>query len=852
MGNQSNMHACRSRHVRSWLGVVGALVILASGCGPGSGSGEPRPVGSLEIEVMASGAGSVEAPAFGFSCRDTCILAVEAGDRVTLIAVPDDGQLAVAWDGPCDALDENCEWRVEQGARVQMHFAPNALRLALEGDGEGRFEVSDGTTTTNCRASCGVGFDQSRMVAITYRSEGSARTVVGPWSGACSGATRDDYCLLRVEDAVEVGTTWLHPPLARDVAYVTDQEQPLQVTAADGVLANDEDSPGDPLSAQLLSGPDGGTLALAADGSFRYEPTAGFAGVDSFVYRARDAYGNEDDARVRITVRPRLQLSKAGDGAGRISSEPPGIDCGSSCTSDRMHVEPGTSVTLTATPDPESLFSGWGGDCSGTGACVITIDGPTSVSATFALADPGLGTLSVTLAGTGVGRVSSDPPGIDVASGTSSAQFELDSTVELTATPDPGSTFAGWSGDCRGTSTTCTVTMSESVSVTATFTRGRRTLTVAALGDGNVTSDPAGIDLAAGEAKHDFGVGTSVALTADPAEGYRFSHWSGACSGTSSTCTVAMTEDRSVTATFEVVFHTLSAAIDGDGNGVVTSSPRGIDFDHEDGSASADFAHGTSVTLTALATAGSTFAGWSGDCSGTDDCTLVMTEDHSATATFDPDTACVFEDVAFADDFVVPADGECSFTNVRIGGDLVIERSARVISLGGAVEGNVLVHRGARYEAVGTSVGANIEAERASVVELVDASVGGNLQAERTTRVTMVGGTVDGDIQSEEGDVVLVEDVRVGGNVQLDDGARIDVLDSEVGGDIQLEKNAGPVTVRRNEVAGDVQLWDNRTVHVNNNRIGGDLQCAGNEPTPTGGGNVVEGDAEGQCSGLVR
>ena len=772
MGNQSNMHACRSRHVRSWLGVVGALVILASGCGPGSGSGEPRPVGSLEIEVMASGAGSVEAPAFGFSCRDTCILAVEAGDRVTLIAVPDDGQLAVAWDGPCDALDENCEWRVEQGARVQMHFAPNALRLALEGDGEGRFEVSDGTTTTNCRASCGVGFDQSRMVAITYRREGSARTVVGPWSGACSGATRDDYCLLRVEDAVEVGTTWLHPPLARDVAYVTDQEQPLQVAVADGVLANDEDSPGDPLSAQLLSGPEGGTLALSADGSFRYEPSAGFAGVDAFVYSARDAYGNEDDARVRITVRPRLELGKAGD--GHVSSEPPGIDCGSSCGDDRMHVEPGTSVMLTATPDPESHFSGWGGDCSGTGACVVTIDGPTSVSAAFALADPGLGTLSVTVAGTGEGRVSSDPPGIDVTSGASSAQFELDSTVTLTASPAGGSSFTGWQGDCSGTSTTCTVAMTEDRSVT------------------------------------------------------------------------------SVTATFEVVFHTLSAAIDGDGNGVVTSSPPGIDFDSEDASASADFAHGTEVTLTALATFGSSFAGWSGDCSGAGDCTLVMTEDRRATATFDRQPACVLVDVAFPDDMIVPADSECSFTNVRIGGDLVIQRSARVISLGGAVEGNVLVHRGARYEAARTSVGGNVEAERASVVELIDASVEGNLQAERTARVTVVGGAVAGNVQSERGGVVLVEAVAVAGNVQLDDGARIDVLDSEVGGGIELERNAGPVTVRQNEVAGDVQLWDNGSVSVIANRIGGDLRCAGNEPAPTGGGNIVEGDAEGQCSALER
>ena len=635
MGNQSNGCLRRWGRVRVWLALLGALVLWVSGCGPGVGPDQPPLVGSVEIEVVVSGAGSVEAPEFGFSCRDTCVLAVEAGDPVTLSAVPDDAQVMVAWDGPCDALDEHCEWRAEHDARVRLQFAPHALRLALEGDGEGRFDVSDGTITTACRASCGVGFEAPRMVAITYRSEGSARTVVGPWSGACAGESRDDYCLLRVEDAVEVGTTWLHPPLARDVAYVTDQGQPLQVEAAQGVLANDEDSPGDPLRAQLLAGPAGGALTLATDGSFRYEPGAGFAGVDAFVYGVRDGYGNEAEARVRITVRPRLALSKSGAGAGRVSSEPPGIDCGSDCTSDRMHVEPGSSVTLTATPAQGSLFSGWGGACSGSGACVLSIAGPTSVSAAFALADPELGTLNVALTGDGDGRVRSEPAGIDLSSGAASAQFERDSSVTLTATPADGSRFEGWSGACSGSGATCSLSVPESVSVTATFTRERRTLTVAAFGDGdgNVTSAPAGIDLAAGDARHDFAVGTEVTLTASATPGSSFSGWEGACSGTSPTCTLVMTEDRNVSASFERVFHTLSATIGGDGNGVVSSNPGGIDIDRADASASADFAYGTAVTLTASATPGSTFSGWSGDCSG-NDCTVVMTEDRSVSATF--------------------------------------------------------------------------------------------------------------------------------------------------------------------------------------------------------------------------
>jgi len=76
----------------------------------------------------------------------------------------------------------------------------------------------------------------------------------------------------------------------------------------------------------------------------------------------------------------------------------------------------------------------------------------------------------------------------------------------------------------------------------------------------------------------------------------------------------------------------------GTGSGTVTSSPAGIDCGS---TCSASFASGTSVTLTASAAADSTFAGWSGACSGTGPCTVSMTEARSVTATFTstPETA---------------------------------------------------------------------------------------------------------------------------------------------------------------------------------------------------------------------
>jgi len=75
--------------------------------------------------------------------------------------------------------------------------------------------------------------------------------------------------------------------------------------------------------------------------------------------------------------------------------------------------------------------------------------------------------LTVSVAGTGKGTVESRPAGIDCGS-TCQAQFSFGSQVSLTATPAAGSTFAGWSRGCSGTST-CHVTMSSNQTVTATF-----------------------------------------------------------------------------------------------------------------------------------------------------------------------------------------------------------------------------------------------------------------------------------------------------------------------------------------------------------------------------------------------
>jgi hypothetical protein len=75
-----------------------------------------------------------------------------------------------------------------------------------------------------------------------------------------------------------------------------------------------------------------------------------------------------------------LTLTVTRSGAGTVTSSPAGISCGADCT----QLYDGQTVTLTATPEPGSTFSGWSGDCTNaTGDCVVQMTADRSVAATF-------------------------------------------------------------------------------------------------------------------------------------------------------------------------------------------------------------------------------------------------------------------------------------------------------------------------------------------------------------------------------------------------------------------------------------------------------------------------------------
>ncbi len=91
-----------------------------------------------------------------------------------------------------------------------------------------------------------------------------------------------------------------------------------------------------------------------------------------------------------LEIQPRtypLTVTTSGSGGGTVTSVPVGISCQSGSSPGCAAGFPsGSAVTLLATPSSGSIFSGWGGNCSGKAGCSLTLDSARSVAATFSLA----------------------------------------------------------------------------------------------------------------------------------------------------------------------------------------------------------------------------------------------------------------------------------------------------------------------------------------------------------------------------------------------------------------------------------------------------------------------------------
>ena len=272
-----------------------------------------------------------------------------------------------------------------------------------------------------------------------------------------------------------------------------------------------------------------------------------------------------------------LTAIKTGTGSGTVSAT--GLFCvGNICTGTYNYSD---TVNINLTAGTKSIFDGWCGcDSAMDNVCTVLINSDRNVSAGLHLEYA----VTVTLEGTGGGRITSTPSGIDCEP-TCNDTFVVGTPIRFTAQPYDGSVFAYWSGGCTGTTDACELTMTDDIAVTAHFVpygTNKYNLKVKRInknkGDGTVTSTDGNIDC--GDAcSYAYYKDTIVTLSAEANEGSTFIGWKPdalECIGTDP-CTVTIDKAKTVQAIF-VGDYTLKVTTRSKkkGTGTVTSIPIGI------------------------------------------------------------------------------------------------------------------------------------------------------------------------------------------------------------------------------------------------------------------------------------
>ncbi len=263
----------------------------------------------------------------------------------------------------------------------------------------------------------------------------------------------------------------------------------------------------------------------------------------------------------------------------------------------------GDVVSLTATPDEYYQFDGWEGDANGTmNPLTVTMDTDKNITALFSKVQVTL----TTTANNGTITVDKTP-----VNGT----YDINTEVTLTAVPDEGYQFDGWSGDATGTTNPLTITTDSNKNITALFSKIQTTLTTIAT-NGTIAVDKAPIN-------GTYDINTEVTLTAVPDPEYQFDGWSGDASGTVNPLIVTMDTSKNITALFSKIQTTLTTTTD---NGTITVDKVPVNGTYD---------INTEVTLTVTPNANYQFDGWSGDASGTTNpLTITMDTDKNIIALF--------------------------------------------------------------------------------------------------------------------------------------------------------------------------------------------------------------------------
>lgn len=386
-----NASADGGNHFDAWGGscsgtnpVCEVSVDGATGISAGFAPGELRLPVASRLAVTRSGPGHVTSDPTGLiDCALLCSAGFSGGGSLTLNAIPDAGAAFVGWGGDCAGTGScpvtlTADREVRAVFRSQISAGTSTFALVnrepppqpgIGSSGTGAVQVAvPGQATTTCEvAQCA--YTVPNGTAVTLDALGT----LDAWISGCVGTAF--RCVIVITAPTTITVTFKNPEaLTNAYGLQVSHSQGGSISSTPSAIACGNGSTctaafNEHTRVQLVAHPDPGYQFVHWSGNC--------SGSTCMVTMDAAQYVGALFRRVQQLVTVRA----TGRGTGTVTSDPPGISCGSSCS----HAYPeGTALKLTAAADPRSHFAGWsGGPCSGNSPCNATVNADTSITATF-------------------------------------------------------------------------------------------------------------------------------------------------------------------------------------------------------------------------------------------------------------------------------------------------------------------------------------------------------------------------------------------------------------------------------------------------------------------------------------
>jgi hypothetical protein len=370
-------------------------------------------VNRLTVTRAGTGSGSVTSAPAGIDCGATCAKDFDDGTQVTLTATTAAGSIFTGWSGGGCAGTGTCQITLDAAKAVTATFVRDTRTLAVAKAGGGSGTVTSAPAGIDCGQSCTAEFGVGSTVTLTAAA--AAGSSFTGWSGGgCSGT---GTCQVTLNAATGVTATFNAVVITRTLTlHVGGDGGKVTVGPGDHECALD--------ATCTLTYEQGTELTLTAAPDAGVNPIVTWTGgscAGSTTLECKFTLTDNQDVSVSFYRTQTLTVSKVGSGTGTVTSQPAGIDCGTTCSGRFIEF---SVIRLTATAAPGSTFTGWSAfGCDDTGPC-----------------DTGLGADALTVTATFVAGGATPTPTVTA---TATATPTVTPTATATATPTPPPATAG-------------------------------------------------------------------------------------------------------------------------------------------------------------------------------------------------------------------------------------------------------------------------------------------------------------------------------------------------------------------------------------------------------------------------